>query len=128
MKYNSSLWSNYKFGVIDGQILNYFESRLIIFQNDAWNVSFSRRLVYRSPEVLNSQKIETSNLNSIKVHFSILLKLFVYKIDPIPEKLNSQFRKNLISLMISNKMVVFKPCSLISKKDWLAKSYTKKIF
>ena len=60
--------SNKKFGVIMGQISNFIKSRQIIYQNNAFGVSFSKKVVLRSSEVSQGQKSRK------KVKFSNLMK------------------------------------------------------
>ena len=50
------LGSNYKFGVILGQISNLTQTMQIIYQNEALDISFSEKLVSRSSEVTRGQK------------------------------------------------------------------------
>ena len=47
-KKNLSFGSNYKFGVISGQISNLIKKGLIVYQNDGLNVSFLMKGVSRS--------------------------------------------------------------------------------
>ena len=53
---NFGLRSNFKFGVIKGQISDTAKSRQIIPQNEALGESFSQKLVSRSNEVIKGQK------------------------------------------------------------------------
>ena len=50
------LWSNFKFGFISGQILKSILSRFHIDPNDALEISLTKKLVFRSQEVIRGHQ------------------------------------------------------------------------
>ena len=56
LKISGHFGSNQKFGVILGQVSNFTKSRQIIYQNNAFGVSFSKKVVLRSSEVSQGHK------------------------------------------------------------------------
>ena len=56
LKISGHFGSNQKFGLILGQISNFIKSRQIIYQNNAFGVSFSKKVVLRSSEVSQGHK------------------------------------------------------------------------
>ena len=68
LKISGHFGSNQKFGVILGQISNFIKSRQIIYQNNAFGVSFSKKVVLRSSEVSQGHKSRK------KVKFPNLMK------------------------------------------------------
>ena len=75
-----SLRSNYKFGVILGQISKLKQSLQIIYQNEALGISFWKKLIWGSYEVTRGQKSPKQssfmNLNKITKIFSEVSKIF----------------------------------------------------
>ena len=68
------LGSNYKFGVILGQIWNLTQRRQIVYQNEALSVTFLENLISRSFEVNRGQKLR-------KMAKSVWFSSKVYKLD-----------------------------------------------
>ena len=56
LKISGPFGSNQKFGVIFGQISNFIKSRQILYRNNDFGVSFSKKVVLRSSEVSQGHK------------------------------------------------------------------------